>query len=217
MTRSQLREIVKRNLNDAGAITFQDEEINQSLQDAYNDIASKTQCIVKSVTLNWLSQVNYYDFLNGNGDPTRAVSDFLGTISIFNNNSNLWLRDDMHQRDFDKVRVDWELWSGQPQFWAPKCLQYSIVVPRLYAATGTFDLWYWAKAPIWTDEDDLVTEPLVASDMQDLFEYFSTADLLSSVEEPLKAMAWWKKYFETRQSYKERCRNNAMADLLPRI
>jgi hypothetical protein len=53
--------------------------------------------------------------------------------------------------------------------------------------------------------------------MQNLFEYFATADLLESAEEPTKAQIWWAKYFENRESYKERCRDNARADLLQRI
>jgi|GEM_PF-4472745 len=224
MTRSQLRANVRANLSDAGITFYQDADINSSLQDAYNDIASKCRCIVNNVTLNFLSQVNYYDFLAGNPDPLNGglpkntpVTDFLGVIAIFNNNTNLWLRDDLNKRDFDKIRIDWELWTGQSQYWAPISLKYIAVAPRLQEGSGTFELWYWGKAPIWTDEDDLVTEPLVASDMQTLFEYFATADLLESAEEPIKAMTWWEKYFSNRESYKQRCVDNARADLLQRI
>ena len=222
MTRSQLRANVRSNLNDNGITFFKDSEINLSLQDAYNDIASKCQCIVNSVTLNWLAQVNYYDFLAGNpdlnGDPQNTpITDYLGTIGIFNNNSNLWLRDDVSIRDFDKIRIDWELWTGQPQFWTPRNIKYIAVAPKLYQASGTFNLWYWGKAPIWNDDDDTVTEPLVASDMQQLFEFFSTADLLESAEEAMKAGIWWNQYFSSRMEYKDRCRNLAGADLLMRI
>jgi hypothetical protein len=147
----------------------------------------------------------------------QPVTDFLGVIAIFNNNTNLWLRDDLSKRDFDRIRIDWELWTGQSQYWTPISLKYIAVAPRLQQGTGTMDLWYWGKAPIWTDADDTVTEPLVASDMQSLFEYFSTADLLESAEEPTKASIWWQKYMVNRESYKQRCRDNARPDLLQRI
>ena len=230
MTRSQLRANVRANLSDAGITYYQDEDINNSLQDAYNDIAAKCQCIVNSVTLNWLSRTNYYDFLNGNPDPLNVdpvtgfpipknvpVPDYLGTIAIFNNNTNLWVRDDLSIRDFDKLRIDWETWTGQAQYWTPHSLKYIVCVPFLYVGSGTFILWYWGKAPLWDPAGDTTQEPLVASDMQTLFEYFSTADLLESAEEPAKATEWWGKYFTNRESYKERCRDNARADLLQRI
>lgn len=223
MTRSQLRQIVRSNLNDAGITYYSDDEINISLQDAYNDIAAKCQCIVNNTTLNFLSRANYYDFLGGNPDVTTGVPqnipvvDYLGCIAVFSNNTNLWLRDDLNIRDFDRIRIDWELWTGQSQYWTPHSLKYTVFVPALFQGVGTFILWYWGTAPIWTDDDDLVTEPLVASDMQNLFEYFSTADLLESAEEPTKAGIWWSKYATNRDSYKRRCRNNAQADLLQRI
>lgn len=222
MTRSKLRSNVRVNLNDTGISFYKDADINNSLQDAYNDIASKCQCIVNHTTLNWLSQVNYYDFHRGNpdsnGDPQNTpVDDYLGAIAIFNNNSNLWLRDDTSIRDFDRIRIDWELWSGQPQFWTPRTLRYIAVAPKLYVGTGTFVLWYWGRAPKWDDSQDTTQEPLVAPDMQDLFEHFATADLLESAEEPVKATNWWSKYFLNRESYKSRCRKNCSADLLQRI
>lgn len=224
MTRSELRANVRANLNNAGVTFFQDADINASLQDAYNDICTKCQCIVKSVTLNFLSQVVYYDFLAGNPNPLNGmqpqntpVTDFLGVIAIFNNNTNLWLRDDLNKRDLDKIRIDWELWTGQSQYWCPISLKYIAVAPRLQAGSGTFILWYWAQAPLWNDENDTTLEPLVANDMQDMFEEFATADLLCSAEEPTKAANWWGKYLSGREEYKQRCRDNARADLLQRI
>jgi hypothetical protein len=178
---------------------------------------------VKNVTLNWLSNVNYYDFLGGNISATTGVpqnvpvADFLGVIGIFSNTTNLWLRDDLNIRDFDKIRIDWELWCGQAQYWTPHSLKYIAVAPCLAQGVGSFILWYWAQAPLWVEQQDTTQEPLVASDMQNLFEYFATADLLESAEEPTKAQIWWAKYFENRESYKERCRDNARADLLQRI
>jgi hypothetical protein len=223
MTRSELRTDVRSNLSDAGITFYQDQDINNSLQDAYNNICAYCQCIVKSVTLNWLSNVNYYDFLNGNVSPTTGqpqnvpVSDYLGTIGIFSNTTNLWLRDDLNIRDFDKIRIDWELWTGQSQYWTPHSLKYIVVVPCLPQGVGNFVLWYWGQAPLFVEQQDTTQEVVIANDMQNLFEYFATADLLESAEEPTKAMIWWQKYFEDRESYKERCRDNARADLLQRI
>ncbi len=224
MNRAQIRTIIRENLSDDGVSTnFQDEDINQSINDAYNDIVSKSKCIVKSVTLNWLPNVNYYDFLSGNNNANTAVLDFLGVIGIFNNVNNLWLRDDVPLRDFDSLRYNWELWNGVPQFRCYHSMKYDCIVPKLNVSNGgTFILWYWGKivngfgAP--NDASFDVTEPLIAPDMQSfLFEKFVMADLYESIENVGAASQWWPQYFFKLNEYKSRCKKNCASDILERV
>jgi hypothetical protein len=208
MTRAQIRAAIRMNLDDAGVTFYQDDEINTSIQDAYNEIAAKTRCIVKSTTLNWGDAKTYYDFLS------LGVSDYFGTIAIFNNNSNLWLRDDVNLRDFNRIRRDWETWRGESQFWAPHSFKYTAVCPCLETGSGNFVLWYYAVAPTLVDDTSV---PIIATDVQRLFEYYSTADLLETAEEATKASIWWGKYDPILNAYKERCHNLAKSQLLLRI
>jgi hypothetical protein len=211
MTRGEIRRNVRRNLSDALITYYADEQINQSIQDAYNEIVAKTLCNIKSTTLNWPSNAsNYFNF---SASPF-SVSDFLGTYAIFNNVTNLWLNDDLSLRDFDRIRRDWEIWRGQPQWWAPHSLKYTVIVPVNNPATGTFVLWYYAIAPVMTADTD---EPIIAPDMHDLLEHYATADLLESAEEPTKAAKWWGDFYPQMESYKQRVHNLAKSQLLLRI
>src|SRR5258708_3695769 len=111
MNRGQLPVNIRSNLSDNGITYFDDQTINDSIQDAYNEVAAKCFCIPKSAIINQISNVNYYDFL------ALGITDYLGTIGIFNLATNFWLRDDVSLRDFDRLRRDWERWNGEAQFW----------------------------------------------------------------------------------------------------
>lgn len=209
MTRAEIRTLIKSELSEAGISSgqYNDDEINDSIQDAYNDIAAKAYCIIKNATQNWLDNITYYDFIS------LGITDYMGCIGIFNNNTKWWLRDDIQLRDFDRLRRDWETWNGQAQFWAGHSLRYVAVAPKLLDAVGDFVLVYWASAPTLADGDT----PLIATDMQNLIEYYCMADLLDNAEEPSKAKVWWEQYFANLQKYKTRCKNLAKADLLLRV
>jgi hypothetical protein len=194
-------------------------EIANSIQDAYNEIAALVLYNVKSVTLPWPSQLNWFDFV---GNPALNVTDYLGTIAIFNNSTNQFLRDDVQIRDYDRLRRDWEWWSGTPQFWAAHSVQWIAIAPSYPANTVglTFTLYYYAQSPnLISNLDDIDTTQgfLIASDMDDLIEFYVTADLLETMEEPKKATAWWKKYLDRIVQYKERSHNLAKYELLMRV
>src|SRR5438093_12432235 len=87
MTRGQIRDNVRVNLSDVGITFYTDQEINESIQDAYNEIVAKTLCNIKSVTYPWSSvSGNYIDFVSD-----FALVDYIGTYAIFNNLTNWWL------------------------------------------------------------------------------------------------------------------------------
>lgn len=208
MNRGQIVARVERNLSDAG-VFFSVNAINDSLQDAYNEVASRTRCIIKSATVNQVANQPYYDFIGA------GVTDYLATIGIFNATTNFWLRDDLSLRDFDRLRRNWELWTGTPQFWAPHSLQYVAVTPNeAVVTTQTFTLWYWAIAPTFTSDSDT---PLIAADKQNLLENYTCGDLLADAKEFTKAGTYLSQYEEDIQEYKKRCVNLARADLLLRV
>ena len=231
-TRGQLKTTIRENLADQNVTFYTDTDLNNSLQDAYDDIACLTQCISKSVTLNWISELSYYDFKN------LGVSDYLGCTAIFNHVTNMWLRDDLTLRDFDRIRRDWELWIGTPQFWAPSDFQRIAVAGKYklgvasggafyglafsnafyidsgFVGLGTFDLYYWAVAPVLVDDSSTF---LIASDMQNLLEFYSTADRLEDAQEFIKANEYWEKYYNGIEQYAARVKQNNKTDLLLRV
>lgn len=210
MTRAELRANIRVNLEDAGVLYYTDEEINDSMQDAYNEICSKTRCLVHKSIIGWTSELNYWDFT-----PTGFNLDrYMGTVAIYNHASNLWLRDDVNIRDLHRIRRDWELWRGQPQFWTPHSLQFIVVCPCLQVGVGQFDLWYYQAAPQFVSDTDV---PVIAADMHSLFEFYCTGDLLETAEETGKAQRWRLDYATNLEEYKERCHNLAKSQLLLRV
>lgn len=230
-TRGQIKATVRANLDDAGVSFYSDTDLNESFQDAYDDITVISQCIIKSVDLTWIGDLSYYNFVSDFG-----VGDYFCTIAIFNYATNRWLRDDLTIRDFDRIRRDWELWVGTPQYWASADPLHIAIAPKYLAqtTTGSFDsfsfsdaydigttsvvqrfkLLYCASAP--TLNNDLNTL-LTASDVQNLFEFYVTADMLESAEEYTKAQEFWEKYYNSLNQYAERVKRNNKADLLLRV
>lgn len=208
MNRGQIRTRIQSNLSDLG-VTYSVNELNDFLQDAYNEVAERSKCIIKSASILQVANSPYYDFIN------LGVTDFLATIGIFNNATKFWLRDDVSLRDFDRLRRDWEQWNGSPQFWAPHSLQYTAVCPNeALIVSQTFVLWYWAIAPTFTLDTD---SPLIATDKQNLLENYATAMALEDSKEFTKALTYMSQYEEDIIEYTKRCVNLAAADLLQRV
>ena len=99
-TRGQIKNTVRVNLDDLGVTFFSEDDLNDSLQDAYDDIVCLSRCIVKRVEINWIENLSYYDFAGELG-----ITDYLATVAIFNQVTNRWLRDDLTVRDFDRIAV----------------------------------------------------------------------------------------------------------------
>ena len=228
--RGQIKATVRINLADAAISFWSEDDLNDSFQDAYDDIVCLSQCIIKNITLQWTGQLSYYDFKNDFG-----VTDYLSTVAIFNYATNLWLRDDLNLRDLDRLRRDWECWIGTPQFWVSSDPKHIAIAPKYgpvpvlgafnqYAfsnaffigsnSLGNFKLLYWAMAPTLTSDLDSF---LTASDVQTMFEFYVTADMLEQAQEFNKAQEYWSKYYDSLEEYSERVKVNNKADLLLRV
>jgi hypothetical protein len=230
-TRGQIKINVRVNLDDAGVTFYSEQDLNDSFQDAYDDITILSQCLVKSATLSWMPNLSYYNF-----KTILGVTDFLAVTAIFNYNTSRWLRDDLNIRDFDRLRRDWENWEGTPQFWAPLNQDYVAIAPRYAGSTipgafnnlafsnaffigtstnlGTFKLVYWALAPTLVSDLDTL---LIASDVQDMFEFYVTADMLEQAQEFVKASEYWGKYYSSLEEYSDRTKRINKSDLLLRV
>ena len=230
--RGQLKTTVRQNLDDAGVTFYSDDDLNESLQDAYDDIAILSQCICKNKTLQWIGDLSYLNFKEDYG-----VLDYLATVAIFNYSTNMWLRDDLTIRDLDRIRRDWELWVGTPQFWCTSDPLHIAIAPKYppagaspgafnplafsdaffigtVSSLGNFKLVYWAQAPVLTGDSSIF---LMASDVQNLLEFYTTADMLESAEEFGKASEYWEKYYNSLVEYSARVKRNNKADLLLRV
>jgi len=208
-TRGEIKADIQDNLSDLNLNFFSDDDLNTSVQDAYTDVSILTQCIQAQSTQNWVSGLVYYNFVS------LGVSDYLGAIAIFNNVTNLWLRDDLSLKDFDHIRRDWEKWNGTPQFWAPSDpLNIAIAANYTGANLGSFILYYWGVAPTLASDASTFE---IATDMQKLLTNYATADLLEQAQEFGKAAEFWTDYYTQIDTYADRVKRNTKSDLLLRV
>ena len=209
--RGQIKSTIRVNLDDAGVTFYSDSDLNESLQDAYDDIVCMTQCITTiQDNISWPANLVYI-----NPKTDLGLSDYLATVAIFNNNTKRWLRDDLTLRDFDRIRRDWEMWQGTPQFWSPSDPNYIAIAPTYQGnPTGTLKMVYWAQAPVLVNDSNTF---LTASDVQNMFEFYCTADMLEQAEEFQAAGEFWEKYYGTLAEYSHRVKLNNKADLLMRV
>lgn len=209
MNLGQIRGNVRANLADLGVTYYTDPQINASIQDGYNEVCAKCYNNIKSVPVPQVGNQPYYDF------KALGVTDYLGAIAIFNQDTQFWLRDDISLRDFDRLRRDWEQWFGEPQFWAPHSQQYVAICPNLSVISGNvFTLWYWATAPVLALDTDI---PIIATDMQNMLEDYATGDLIRTAEELTKSQPYFAMFQKDKKIYRDRCVNYAASDLLLRV
>jgi len=203
MTRDDIASSVRINLDDAGVISYSAADVNDAIQDGYDDVAVLSGCINKTATVSLQDSLSYYDF------AALGVSDFYSVVAIRNNNNNRFLTDFQSRIEFDRIRPDWETWAGQPEMFCPINSQHVAICPKLADATGNFTLFYKALAPTLSGG----TTPLIHHDVQHLLEWYATADLLEQFEEFTKARTWWRQYETELKKYSQRIQNLAHTDI----
>lgn len=208
MTRLQLTERLALNLNDQDMTFWTDDDINASIQDAYDDVVGNSQCLINSGTVNFVSDRTYYRWTE-----MGIATDVLATIAIFNNNNNIFIEDSLSLRDMDRFRSDWEIWNGNPQYWFPVCFDCIGLAPKYLIATGNFTHYYWKRAVGLTSDSDVFD---VSRNALQLLEHYSTADLLEQAEEYTKAARWWEPYFLELEKMKMQSMNLARANFMQR-
>lgn len=205
MTRAQLKTRLTSNLGDAQSVFWTDADKNYAIQDAYSDAIAFAKVLTKSATISLVANQPYYNLRS-------LISDFIGCIAIFNPATNKWLFDDQTVRDFDKLRIDWEMWNGEPAFWAPVSPDLVAIIPSKSVSAGTLTVYYWASAPTLSSDSDVF---LLADDLiGDSLETCATGDLLEQAEEFVKAQSYHARYEKSLQEIADRYNNMAKSDLI---
>ena len=201
MTRLQAISKIRQNLDDLGVTFYSVDDINESIQDAYDEIVVYTECLEKLTSLNWLSNYTYYDF-------STLIPDYYRLVKIFNNNNNRFI-EASNARYNTSYRQDWEITSGTPT-------DFTLLGPKLVGfagrsanATGSFKVWYKAKAPTITNDNHVF---LINDNFIELIEFYTTADLLEQNEEFSKAGAQWQQYDVMLEKYREKIQLLAKSD-----
>ena len=180
MTRGQAKNTVKINLDNHNY--FSEADLNDSLQDGYDEIATATGCIESVFELNLIPNQIYYNL-------AQIVPNYFHTVRIFSPLLKDWL-EETDSRRLDKIRKDWELWVDNPCYWIPTSYERIAIVPAARDAQKLV-VFYKSMAPVMVTDAGNFNVPMEG---RFLPENFSTADLLEQAQEYVKANHFFKAY-----------------------
>ena len=183
MTRDDLAARVRFNLNDSGITFYSADDINDSIQDGYNEVVALARTIESTATVNFTASLSYYDL-------STLISDYLHVIAIYNNTTKKWL-DYLPLKVLQELDARWETKIGNPQYFTVLDDSYIAVYPKVSVTTGTMLVVYKAMANTLS----AATVPTIPDFHQIILEQYTTMDLLEQAEEFVKAGEWMAEYF----------------------
>lgn len=187
-TKLQIANSIRDFLNDQGYF-YNSDDINNSLQDGYDEVAAASGCIEKMVAIPFTLNTVYYDL-------RTLISDFVCLVGIYNRRVKRWMTP-CSCRELDQLRSDWELATGEPFAFWPVNYRYMAIYPAINAV-GTVAINYMYivyKAAADTLADS--TEPAIPLPIQgDILEEYTLMDMYEQAEEWTKASLSNKHYLE---------------------
>lgn len=204
MTRDQIAASIRTELADAGTF-YTDDDINDSIQDAYDEVVAITQPIEKTVELSWIDDLVYYDFYT-------TVSDYIRPFAVYNNANQVWLNW-VSNKHLDEINDEWETADGNTtNAWIVN-FRYIAMYPTNPTATGTFDLYYKAKADTLTG----TSIPQIPIEFEDILENYVVADLLEQDEQFNKALDYITEYEKNLDDLKKLVESRPLTDRIMRL
>ena len=203
MTYPELKERIRTDLGDEEISFYSDQDILDSAQDGYDEIAVYCGSIIKIEEIQFQSNLVYYNFKD-------LISDFFSVVSIFNKNTNRWL-EPTSELELDDLRSDWELWVGEPQFFFPHSTDYVGIVPHHSTAVGSMEVHYRAQAPAINN----TTRFLIHDEATHLLEDYVKLDLLEQAQEYVKAADPFSEYIKLLTRYANRTKQLGYPDYRP--
>lgn len=202
MTRDQIATKVRDNLNDNGITYYSVTDINDSIQDAYDEVVVYCECIEKEATLNFVANNTYIDIKS-------LIGDYYRPIFIYNQGTKLFL-DFTHDRNLVSYRADWEYYVGSIRDFAILDSTKLGFSGRLGTITANdkFKLYYKASANTLNGDSHLQISDAYIK----LIENYATADLLEQNQEYIKAQTYWAEYDVDLEQYREKIQLLAKSD-----
>jgi len=190
VNRDQIAAKIRHNLNDMGVSYYSGTDVNDSIQDGYDEVAVYCECIEKTAQLNFQNDITYYDL-------SVLIPDYYRTVRIFSYNINQFLELNLERENFG-YSDDWELSQGSARDYLIKGPKYIGISNRSSNSTGNFKIWYKAQAEILKG----TSTPRIDSKFQLLLENYGTADLLEQNQEFTKANVYWSQYNKGLEDYR---------------
>src|SRR5687768_4149376 len=184
MTRDAIAAKVAQNLDDAGSVHFTAQDINDSIQDGYDQIALRTGCIEKVTTVNWVANQVFYNF-------SSLISDYYRVFMIYNQRTKKWIKG-VSWRELRDISYKWATLNGESFQWAPMGFSHIAVsrVPTASDSTNPMLVMYSAQAPTLVGD----TVPDFPTDYHTALVEYATGDLLDQDLEYSKAVKYMSNF-----------------------
>lgn len=201
MVRVQALNKIRQNLHDNGMTYYSIEDINESIQDAYDEIVIYSECIEKSIDIPVNSLVNTPESANPWTNIRKLIPDYYRLIGVLNQSTRQFLTPQI-DREQDELRIDWQLSTGNVYDYVINGPDW-VGFPNSYNQTANKPLrvFYKASAPKLTHDNQAFR---ILIDFQILIEWYCTADLLEQNQELIKAQGYWNQYEPKLDEYRDK-------------
>ena len=174
MNRDQVRTNLQHHFNNT--VYYDDQSLNDSIQDGLDEICAFTGCVYKSATIPFSQYTTYYDMLT-------LLPDYIGLVAMFNQTIRRWMIPSSLKK-FWQDRIDWDTAYGTPYYFSPVSHRYVAIYKKPSIPTyGNMIVFYRAAAPTLSD-----TTPIPIPDEHiTALETYCITDLWEQAQEFAKA------------------------------
>lgn len=170
----------------ANSSYYQGIDLNDSIQDGYDEVCAFSGCILKAAQIPFTNEVTYYDMVG-------LLPDYIGLVAIFNTTTRRWMWP-TSIRKLNDVRIDWETCSGTPYYFCPVSHRYVAIYKKPTTdGYGNMFVYYRAAAPTLASGDKIQIPDDFALVLQD----YSITDLWEQNQEFSKASFQAEAYQKT--------------------
>lgn len=204
MTRTELASRIRNYFQND--IYYSGVDLNNSIQDGYDEVVAFSGCIIKSAVLTFTANTTYYDMLT-------LYPDYIGVIAIFNTVTKRWIIPTSLTK-LDQDRFDWEACAGTPFYFVPINHRFIAIYKKPIAANyGNAYIYYVASAPTLVDGDQIQ----IPDDHISALEHYNRCDLLEQQQEFTKSSQMFKDYLSNLEELRAFVQNKRMPDRIPSL
>jgi len=172
---------IKTELDDQG-VFYTDEDVFDSLQDGYEEISLRTECIEKVVSVQFPTT----PYL----DAVSSIPDYFRPFGIYDRNRKLFLTPTTF-KILEGMDEKWEVTNGTPEWFVPIDFKYIAFYPH-YSVVPTYNMYmfYTAVAPDFTSSNSLS----IPANHENVIVNYVVNDLLDQALEFKKSAAIYGEY-----------------------
>lgn len=193
-TRVEISSKIRQFLNDAGYF-YNDSDINDSLQDGYDEVAALSGCIEKIVPISFTVNTIYYDL-------STLIPDYLSVVGIWNRRVKRWMAP-ASVRQLDQMSDKWETTTGEPYIFSPINYRYIAIFPAISAVGTVANNKMYVVYKAAAETMAAASEPAIPLAIQEeILMSYTNMDMFEQAEEWTKAQKSFAGYLEKHDELK---------------